>query len=134
MFLLVSFIPMTFLLYFSKDILLLFGQDPVSINYAYQVVLIMIPGCFCMAQTDLMSKFCSSMQLPYIPLVAQVTGTIMHIMFCFFFVNYLQLEIKGIAYATTLTYFIELVIITIYAHTTENLKAVLVKPNEDAFK
>ena len=49
-------------------------------------------------------------------MVAQVTGTLIHILWCYIFVNVLELHVQGLGLATAITNFGMFLLVTIYAH------------------
>lgn len=55
------FVPLVFLLYFSKQLLLKLGQDEKVATYAQMYIVPMIPGMFFIGQFDLTRRFLTCM-------------------------------------------------------------------------
>ena len=67
-------------------------------------------------------------------MVAQSGATLLHIVWCYLFVEVWGMELKGLAIAMNITTFTMLLMITIYAQCISSVRDALFFPTLDAFK
>ena len=103
-----------FMLVYTKEILVLMGQDEEISVLCYKYVIAMFPGSFCLAFYDLLLMFLTSQNIFRPAMYIQIVTTIFHIIFCYLFVDVFQWSILGIAYAMNITQALNLVLILLY--------------------
>ena len=67
-------------------------------------------------------------------MIAQVAGTLIHIVWCYLFVIVLNMEVVGLGIASNITALTMLVCITIHAQCLSQVSNALFCPNAEAFK
>ena len=78
----VIFAPIAMLYFKSESILLYVGQDPVVAKYASQYLVSMIVGMFFVGQFDLNKRWLIQMQVTWVPMIAQLICTVLHVVWC----------------------------------------------------
>lgn len=131
---LVCLVVFTPLFFGSKYLLILIRQNEEVVYYADLYIKVMIPALFILAQYDILRKFLNSLNKSFIPMVALIAGSILHIFWCYLFTDILLLEIMGIAYATLITYLTLFIITLLYASFQKDIRAAMFMPNKDSFK
>ena len=76
-------IPITILLFYSENILLLLGQEKDVAEIAAGFCKILIPGCYAMALFDGTKRFLNAQFISSVPIMVQSFGLIMHIVMCY---------------------------------------------------
>ncbi len=74
----------------------------------------MIPGLFAFGQYDATRSFLNYLKKSNIVMVVVLMTSTMHFFWCYYFIILLDLSVKGAAIATTFTYTLNLVIMTIF--------------------
>ena len=77
--------------------------------------MVSLPSMYFLCMFDLKKRFLNCMKISWVPMVAQVGGTIIHIGWCYLFVTVLKLDVVGLGIASNITAFTMLLIITLYA-------------------
>lgn len=72
--------------------------------YARNYVFWTIPGVWCFVQFDCMKRFLQSMQFFTIPMYVQLIATAFHVLWCWLFISYLNMEVAGAAIALNISY------------------------------
>ena len=67
------------------------GQDPGVSSYAHQYILMMMPSVFLMGHIDCMKRFLNAMNVTYVPMIASIITSVMHLGFLFLFVTVMEL-------------------------------------------
>lgn len=62
------------------------------------------------------------MSVTWVPTIIQIVGTALHFFWCHRFVVVGKLGVVGLGYATSVTYFSMLVLVTIFAHRDRHIK------------
>ena len=101
-----AFIPIMIILLYSEPILLKLGQDPESSHYAHKYIVATIPGLYFFALFDMQKRFLNCMQLTQVAMIAQITSTLFHVVWCYIFVTVMGFDVEGLGYAMSLTAFI----------------------------
>jgi len=89
---------------------------------------------YVMGQIDIMRRFLNAMNVTYVPLVATVSSTIMHLGWLLLFVTHLEMGINGLIISTTITFVIQLTVLLIYSTWwLPDLSEAIFLPSLDAF-
>lgn len=99
----VIFIPLSVLLCFAGPVLKATGQDEEVIEYAMIYVLVNLPGVYLDGMFDLTKRFLNCCRATWIPMLAQIVATVLHIFWCHVFVVHMEWGIAGIGLALTVT-------------------------------
>ena len=67
-------------------------------------------------------------------MLAQALGTIIHIGWCYLFTVKLQLGVEGLGYATTITYFTMVLMITINTSLIHSIRECVFFPTLESFR
>ena len=67
-------------------------------------------------------------------MIAMFGATLVHLTFCFFFVVYLDLGIRGLAYASSVKDFVLILSVMIYGNCSEKIRPLLLTPDWDSFR
>lgn len=70
----------------------------------------MIPAAWCYGQFDCSMKFLSAQYLNKIPIYAQLFSSSLHVLWCYLFVQKLELAEFGVGMATNITYLLNMTI------------------------
>lgn len=100
------FVPISVLILFSEQILVLLGQDPQVSSYAHQYNIVFLPAIYLLGLIDQQKKFLNSLQKNFVPSVISSIGAVMHIGWCYLFVDVEDYKIKGIGAACVITNFL----------------------------
>lgn len=93
----------------------------------------MIPAMYFFGLFDLCRRFLNCINFPTTPMVAQLISSIIHILLCLLFIAHWSMGVRGLGYATLITYFNMFSITVIYAVCTKEVRQALSWPNKDAF-
>ena len=80
---------------------------------------------FFFGQFDLLKRFLAAMRVTFIPMIAQMAATILHVPLCYFFVHHQSMGIKGLGLATTVTNFNLLLITMVYCNCSSQIRPAL---------
>ena len=81
------FIPLALLPgIFAEQILLALGQDAMVSHLAHGYIQLFLPGLFFFGQFDLLKRFLAAMRITFVPMIAQLIATMLHVPLCFLFV------------------------------------------------
>ena len=128
------FIPMALALSFSEQILILLGQNHQVSFYAHEYVIMTVLGIYFQAMFDLKKKFLHSLGITWLPLLAQTIATVLHTLWSYLFVVTLQMDVKGLGIAFTITQFTALMIVSVFSLGIPKLRDSLILPNSDSFR
>lgn len=101
--LVVLMIPVCLIMLFSENILIAIGQDKEVAHYAHIYNLFYLPAVLCYGLLDAVRRFLSSLKRVQVGTMIQITGCFLQFLNIWFFVNYLRLDIVGIALACIVT-------------------------------
>lgn len=107
-------LPIAVLFFQSGNILKSIGQDEEVADMAAQFTIYLIPGTWAMVQFDATKRFCTSQFKAELPFYTQLFTTILHVISCFYFIQYLDLKMFGAAITLNLTYFLNMVILDLW--------------------
>lgn len=94
----------------------------------------MLPGLVAFSFFDTTRNFLYSLGRSTVVMWIQLMCTVLHYLWCYLFVNKFQLDIKGTALATTLTYFLNFIVTTLYVSTIKELRPAWFLPNRNSFR
>ena len=97
---------MTILMLFCEAVLLKVGMDPEACYYAGVFTNTVIPGFFFLSQFDALRGYLNTMNKSSIIMFSTIIAAILHILWCFIFIRFLDLGVRGASIATTITYFL----------------------------
>ena len=115
------FVPLFIILLFTKPILEALGQDEKVTWYAAQYVFVSLPGVYFHGMFDLTKRFLNCMKTTWVPMIAQVCATFLHIYWCNLFVVQREWDIIGLGLASSITACILLTVTMVYAHLVEEI-------------
>ena len=72
-----------------------------------------------MIQFDATKRFCTSQLQTYQPFVSQFASSMLHIGWCYYFIVYWDLQIRGAAIAMNITYFLNFIFLEVWITTSE---------------
>ena len=72
-----------------------------------------LPGFYCCGLFDLNKRWLNCFKITLVPMIAQVLGTVLHVYWCYLFIEKLDYGVEGLGYATSITYFIQFFVITV---------------------
>lgn len=104
------------------------GQDPEVALYASQYSKSMILATVCFGQFDLMKRFLIQLQVSWVPMIAQVITTLLHILWCYIFVIKLDMQVLGAAYAMAVTCTLSFTSVTVFAYFVPRIRKALFAP------
>ena len=100
----IMFIPQVIFLLFADDILLFFGQPIESSRLAGEYIIAYLPGMWAYSATEILRRFLASQGVFDLMVKVQVVTLIIHVGVCHLFVNILEMNIVGIAYAIAINH------------------------------
>lgn len=109
-------IPIFLLLIFTKPLLGLLGQDAAVIEHANTFILAAMPSVYFWSQNDLLKRFLSCLNTTWVPMIAQVVASCLHILWCELFVVKWGWDLVGLGLAESLTSFLLLGTTMAYAY------------------
>ena len=128
------FIPLALILCFSKPMLIFMGQDPLVAQYAQTYILVNLPGVYFMGQFDLAKRFLNCLRITWVPMVAQVGSTFLHLAACEIIVVRMGVQpIIGLGLASTVTSVSLFIMITIYANMLDQIKEAIYWPDSSVW-
>ena len=83
---------------------------------------ICLPGVYFQVMFDLKKRFLNCMTISWVPMLAQMGGTLLHILWCHIFVTKLDLGVHGLGLATAITNIGMIIMITGYAFCLPSIK------------
>lgn len=129
----VLLIPLVIICCFARPILRGLGQDPLVVEEAYGYIIICLPGVWLQGLFDLKKRFLNCMTISWIPMLAMIGATVLHVLWCFLFVTWMDMSVIGLGLATSLTYLLMLVMITQYAQCVSRISDALFCFERDVF-
>ena len=67
-------------------------------------------------------------------MLAQIFGSILHVLWCFLFVEVLKFDVEGLGYAVSVTQFINLVFTVCYSNCLPSIKEAIHLPNASSLQ
>lgn len=74
------------------------------------------------------------MKITWVPMIAQVLGTFLHVLWCFLFTKVWRLGVIGLGIATNLTNFTILAVILINSSCVGEISKAIICPNREALR
>ena len=127
------YVPLAILLTFSEQILLSLGQDALVAFYAHEFIVPMIPAMYFLGLFDLSRRFLTCLQNSQAPMVAQVISAVLHLLLCLFYVGPNDAGVRGLAYATLISYFCMYIFTELYSLCIPDISKAIFWPNRDTF-
>jgi len=109
----VAFVPMVIGVLNTADALMLMGIDEKIANYSYNYLINVLPGLWFFLCFDFQRRFLQAQEFFWPGLLVNGITTALHILWCYIFIVHFNLYEQGAGYATSLTYFLDFVIINI---------------------
>ena len=103
--------------FFTEQILLLFGTDRTVVDHAYTYLCYSLFSAYLLCMYDMFKRFLYCFKISWAPMLAQVTATCFHALWCHLFVVQWDMDIKGIGLANAVTSIIltfTLIMISLY--------------------
>jgi Na+-driven multidrug efflux pump len=91
-------------LLFSKQIFLAIGQDEEIADKAAIFVITMIPGIVFYAWSTAYQRFCTNQREVKYPMWSNIGATVVHLGLCYFFVDYLGMDLAGVGIASSIQF------------------------------
>lgn len=129
------FIPELIIFLFTKELLLLLGQDIATAESSRLYIYTLLPGMFAMTQFETVRRYLQAMKIFYVTMYIQAATMVLHCVWSYLFVFTFDLGVSGASIATCITYWSNLIFITLYV----TYKTGLVEPaswhlpNKDSF-
>ena len=99
----------------TKPILRGLGQDESVIGYAHTYVMVSLPGAYFLSMFDATKRFLNCLKISWVPMIAQVGATLLHVVWCHIFVVRLDWGLSGLGMASTITSLLLVAMTEIYA-------------------
>lgn len=131
--LLCSFVPVAIILSNAQIILVTIGQNAQVANYAQHYIKAYMPGLFLNGLFDGQRRFLNSLGRSDDPLLFQVVGIVLHVLWCYLFVTKMELGIEGIGYASTLSNLTVYSSLVIYSSCIPELSEAVFFPDKKTF-
>ena len=130
----VLFIPIVIILFCSKQILTLLHQQPEVIQHAYEYIKICLFGLYLRTMFDMKKRFLNCMNITWVPMLAQVVAALLHVLWCYIFAEYFELQVFGLGVATFITDLILVITIELFSLTVPIIKELQVSLDYSALK
>ena len=103
-------------------------------QYAQTYIVVNLPGVYFMGQFDLAKRFLNCLRITWVPMVAQVGSTFLHLACCEIIVVRMGVQpIIGLGLASTVTSVSLFIMITIYANMIDNIKESIYWPDSSVW-
>ncbi|CDW91386.1 transparent testa 12 protein [Stylonychia lemnae] len=130
----IAFIPIISILLCTEKVLILIKQDKQAANYAQIYAYGLIPAMIFQSQFDATRQFLNAMHKTRVVMIVNIVTCCLHFLWCYLLVMVAGLDISGAALATTITYFLNFIIVTIYCANCSDLKESFFFPDRETFK
>ncbi|CAL5040403.1 unnamed protein product [Urochloa decumbens] len=117
--LLITGVPLAFVLAFTGQILIALGQNPEISSEAGLYAQWLIPGLFAYGLLQCLTRFLQTQNVVQILVVCSGLTFLLHIMLCWFLVQTFGLGHKGAALATSISYWFNVALLAIYVKVSE---------------
>ncbi|KAL6603517.1 hypothetical protein ACP70R_043878 [Stipagrostis hirtigluma subsp. patula] len=117
--LMLTAVPLAFVLAFTGQILAALGQNPEISYEAGLYARWLIPGLFAYGLLQCLTRFLQTQNIVCIMVVCSGLTLILHILLCWFLIGSLGLGHKGAALATSISYWINVTLLAIYVKVSE---------------
>ena len=92
--------------------------------------MICLPGIYLRFMFDMKKRFLNCLNIAWVPMLAQVLATIVHIFWCYLFVERYELQVMGLGLATLIADLILVVMIELYSLMVPQIRDCLVPLNK----
>lgn len=117
--LMLTCVPLAFVLAFAGQILIALGQNPEISSEAGLYAQWLIPGLFAYGLLQCLTRFLQTQNVVHILVVFSGLTLLLHIMLCLFLVQTFGLGHKGAALATSVSYWFNVALLAIYVEVSE---------------
>jgi MATE family multidrug resistance protein len=114
------FIPLGTLIWFSEPLLLLAGQDPLVSQVCSHFLKLSLPGFVSLGLFDSTRIFLIAIDHPHATIVIMLFGVPLSSLNNYFFVHKLGLGVTGLAISMNINYFMYFILLSIYCHFVNN--------------
>lgn len=114
------FLPLGCLIWFSEPLLLLAGQDSEVSRICSLFLRLSLPGFICLGLFDATRVFLIAIDQPFATIAIMMIGVPLASVNNFVFVHSLGFGVEGLAYSMSINYFLYFVLLSIYCHFTRN--------------
>ena len=104
------------------------GLDHESAHYAHIYIIAMIPALFIQSQVDAYRCLLNSIKKSNIFMRILFVTMLMHFLWCYLFILFLELDVHGIGIATSCTYFTNYIILHFYCNYSKEIGPYLLIP------
>ncbi|XP_058769457.1 protein DETOXIFICATION 16-like isoform X2 [Vicia villosa] len=111
-------IPLSFIWFYTSNILIAFGQNHEISSQAGIFNRWMIPGLFAYAIIQCLNRFLQTQNNVFPMLITSGITTLVHVVFCLVFVFEYEFGIKGAALAISLSYWVNVFMLVIYINSS----------------
>ncbi|KAK3131234.1 hypothetical protein QOZ80_6BG0503810 [Eleusine coracana subsp. coracana] len=112
-------VPLAFVLAFTGQILIALGQNPEISSEAGLYARWLIPGLFAYGLLQCLTRFLQTQNVVRIMVVCSGLTLLLHILLCWFLVQNFGLSNKGAALATSISYWFNVALLAIYVKVSE---------------
>lgn len=89
---------------------------------------------FFLAQFDAIRQYLNAMSKSFMVMIVSIIATIFHLVWCYLFLAVFKMDIVGVSIATSITYFMQFLAISIYCSKSKSLRKSFFLPDKDTFK
>ena len=93
----------------------------------------MIPAIYAMSLCDMQEKFLVFMHQPNIVMVSQIIAAALHAPLCYFFIEYMQLGLTGLSYASFFSFASHFTFLLIFSACSKAIEEAVQMPNRSTF-
>ena len=117
-----AFIPICIALLYCENFMLAVGMDPHASYYSQVFTYPMIPAMLFHSQFDATRQFLNALNKAHFVMYTMIVTSILHLVWCYLLTFYWTYDIRGVAYATVFTFFLNFSIITIYSRRDKEVR------------
>ena len=117
------------LILFTKPILKTLGQEESVIEHARKFILFNLFSVYLLGMYDMVKRYLNCHKQTWIPMIAQVIATTLHIVWCYLFVLRLEWDLLGLGLASTMTCFVLLTTTLLYLDCVPEIRNALSWPD-----
>lgn len=120
--------------FFAEKIFLAIGTDAEVSRISARLVKLLIPSEFLNGHYDLRKRWLACQRITFVPMVACIIGTLIHVPLCYFFVYTLNFGLSGLPFANFLKEAMTLSTTMLYCHFKEQISEVMQPFNLEALQ
>lgn len=118
--------------FFTKKILIAIGTEQEVSELSAIMVRLLLPTEFVYGQYDLRKRWLACQRITFVPMVASIISTLMHVPLCYLFVHTAGFGLHGLAFANFIKESITLMITMTYCRCRPEIREVLQPFSMDA--